>query len=100
MSEFVGVVLGVALGGGLMGVQSWRLRAALLVVALPVAGGIASAVNGELASGLWPLFVSFDTLLVGLGVALGLALARLPGAAVPAAPPARRLSERRLSKGP
>jgi hypothetical protein len=39
-------------------------------------GVVTSAVNGELGSGLWAVFVSFDTVLVGLGVMLGLALAR------------------------
>jgi hypothetical protein len=34
-------------------------------------------VNGELGTGLWALFVSFDALLAGLGAAVGLALGRL-----------------------
>lgn len=77
MSEFLGAVLGVAIGAGLSGVRSRRLRAALLVPAVLAAGVVTSAVNGELGTGLWAVFVSFDTLLAGLGVALGLALARL-----------------------
>jgi hypothetical protein len=77
MSEFLGVVLGVAIGAGLAGVRSRRLLAALLVPAVLAAGVVTSAVNGELGTGLWAVFVSFDTVLAGLGVSLGLALARL-----------------------
>ncbi len=80
MSEFLGVVLGVAIGVGLSGVRSRRLRAALLVPAVLAAGVVTSAVNGELGTGLWAVFVSFDILLAGLGVSLGLALARLRAA--------------------
>jgi hypothetical protein len=77
MSEFLGVVLGVAIGIGLSGVRPRRLRAALLVPAVLAAGVVTSAVNGELGTGLWTVFVSFDTLLAGLGVAFGLAPARM-----------------------
>jgi small basic protein len=77
MREFLGVVLGVAIGVGLPSVRSRHLRAALLVAAVLLAGVVTSAVNGELGTGLWAVFVSFDTLLAGLGVALGLALGRL-----------------------
>jgi hypothetical protein len=38
------------------------------------AGVLTSAVNGELGSGLWGVFVAVDTLLAALGVALGVAL--------------------------
>jgi hypothetical protein len=38
---------------------------------------VTSAVNGELGSHLWAVFVSFDSVLVGLGVMFGLALTRL-----------------------
>lgn len=85
MSEFLGVVLGVAIGGGLSRLRSWRTRVALVVPAVPLAGVGTSAVNGELGSGLWALFVSFDTLLAGLGIAVGFAAVRLrPGLASPA----------------
>jgi hypothetical protein len=77
MSEFLGVALGVAIGIGLSGVRRRRLRAALLVPAVLAAGIATSAVNGELGPGLWALFVSFDTVLAALGVAFGLAPARL-----------------------
>jgi hypothetical protein len=77
MSEFLGVILGTAVGLALSRVPSRRLRALLLVPAVLLAGAVTSAVNGELGSDLWAVFVSFDTVLVGLGVMLGLALTRL-----------------------
>lgn len=77
MSELLGVVLGVAIGIGVSGVRSRRLRALLAVPAVLLAGVVTSAVNGELGTGLWAVFVSFDTLLAALGVSLGIALGRL-----------------------
>jgi hypothetical protein len=58
-------------------VHSRRLRALLFVPAVLLAGAVTSAVNGELGSHLWAVFVSFDSVLVGLGVMFGLALTRL-----------------------
>ena len=78
MSELLGVVLGLAIGVGVSRVHSRRLRAVLVVPTVLVAAVMTSAVNGELSSGLWPVFVSFDTLLAGLGVMLGFAVPRLP----------------------
>ena len=77
MSEFLGVILGTAIGLAISRVSSRRLRALLLVPAVLVAGVVTSALNGELGTGLWAVFVSFDTVLAGLGVLLGLALTRL-----------------------
>ena len=77
MSEFLGVILGTAIGLAISRVRSRRLRALLLVPAVLLAGVVTSAVNGELGTGLWAVFVSFDTVLAGLGVMLGLALTRL-----------------------
>ena len=77
MSELLGLVLGTAIGLAVSQVPSRRLRASLLVPAVVLAGVVTSAVNGELGSGLWAVFVSFDTVLAGLGVMLGLALTRL-----------------------
>jgi hypothetical protein len=74
MSELLGVVLGVATGGGLSCFRSRRLRVVLLVPAVLLAGVVTSAVNGELGTALWAVFVSFDTLLAALGVAVGSAL--------------------------
>lgn len=78
MSEFLGVILGTAIGLAVSRVHSRRLRALLFVPAVLLAGVVTSAVNGELGSHLWAVFVSFDSVLVGLGVMLGSALARLP----------------------
>ena len=77
MSEFLGVILGTAIGLAISRVRSRRVRALLVLPAVLLAGVVTSAVNGELGTGLWAVFVSFDTVLAGLGVMLGLALARL-----------------------
>jgi hypothetical protein len=77
MSEFLGVILGTAIGLALSRVHSRRLRALLFVPAVLLAGAVTSAVNGELGSHLWAVLVSFDSVLVGLGVMFGLALTRL-----------------------
>jgi hypothetical protein len=75
MHELLGIVLGATLGGGVAMIGPPRLRAALLLPALLAAGVLTSAVNGELGSGFWGVFVAADTLLVALGFALGLGLA-------------------------
>lgn len=77
MSEFLGVILGTAIGLALSRVRPRRLRAALLAPAVLLVGVVTSAVNGELGTGLWALFVSFDIVLAGLGVMFGFALTRL-----------------------
>jgi hypothetical protein len=75
MHELLGIVLGAAIGGGIGIIGPPRLRAALLLPALLAAGVLTSAINGELGSGFWGVFVAADTLLVALGFLLGLALA-------------------------
>jgi len=77
MSELLGAILGTATGLSISRVRSRRLRALLLVPAVLLSGVVTSAVNGELGTGLWAVFVSFDTVLAGLGVLLGVALSRL-----------------------
>jgi hypothetical protein len=77
MSELLGAILGTAIGLSISRVRSRRLRALLLVPAVLLSGVVTSAVNGELGTGLWAVFVSFDTVLAGLGVLLGVALSRL-----------------------
>jgi hypothetical protein len=74
MHELLGIVLGAAIGGGVAAIGPPRLRAAAVLPALAAAGFLTSAINGELGSGLWGIFVAADTLLVALGFALGLAL--------------------------
>jgi hypothetical protein len=75
MHELLGIVLGVAIGSGVATLRPRWLRAAALLPAVLAAGVLTSAINGELGSGLWGVFVAVDTLLAGLGVALGAALA-------------------------
>ena len=75
MSEFLGVILGTAIGLAVSRVHRARLRALLFVPAVLLAGVVTSAVNGELGSGFWGVFVAADTLLVALGFVLGLAVA-------------------------
>jgi len=75
MNELLGIALGLAVGSGVATLRPGRLRAAALLPAVLAAGVLTSAVNGELGSGLWGIFVAADTLLAGLGVALGAALA-------------------------
>jgi hypothetical protein len=77
MSELLGAILGTAIGLSISRVRSRRLRALLLVPAVLLSGVVTSAVNGELGTGLWAVFVSFDTVLAALGVLLGVALSRL-----------------------
>lgn len=79
MNELLGIVLGAAIGSGVATLRPRRLRAIALFPAVLAAGVLTSAVNGELGSGFWGVFVAADTLLAALGVALGMALA--PGLA-------------------
>lgn len=74
MKEFLPFALGIAAGQVLSFVDRQRLRAVATVVVALVGGACASAVNGELAASLWPLFVSVDALLVYLGVATSVAI--------------------------
>jgi hypothetical protein len=74
MHELLGIVLGAVIGGGVAVIRPARLRAIVLLPALLAAGVLTSAINGELGSGFWGVFVAVDTLLVALGFVLGLAL--------------------------
>lgn len=80
MHEFLGIVLGVAIGSGLRLKGPRRKPAAALLCSALVAGLLTSAVNGELHAPFWPVFVTLDTLLAVLGCALGVLLASRPGA--------------------
>jgi hypothetical protein len=77
MKELLPVVFGIAGGCGLAALRPAGLRAWMFPLAIVVAGLSASAVNGELVDGLWPVFVSFDIVLAGLGVVAGLMTTRL-----------------------
>jgi hypothetical protein len=73
MREILPVLLGCSLGG-LGGIRlPQRLRAVLIPLSCVGAGAAASAINGELSSDLWAVFVSVDSLLVWMGAALGTA---------------------------
>jgi hypothetical protein len=74
MKEFLPFLLGVAAGYPLGSIDRRRLRAAVTLGVALVGGACASAVNGELAGSLWPLFVSVDAVLVYLGVATSAAI--------------------------
>ena len=75
MHELLGIVLGAALGCGVAVIRPAGLRAVVLVPALAAAALLTSAINGELASAFWGIFVAADMLLVALGFVLGLAIA-------------------------
>jgi hypothetical protein len=94
VKELLPVTLGVIVAGGAAAVRSLRRRALLLPVGAILAGACASAINGELASERWMLFVTFDSLLVWLSafVTCGLVQAlrrrrRRPGRAIRARAP-------------
>ena len=71
MKELLPFCAGLAVGGGLSLVRPLARWLALPVVCVPV-GAVMSWVNGEFGSRLWPLFVSFDALLVWAGATLAL----------------------------
>jgi hypothetical protein len=71
MKELIPLCAGLVVGGYLAGVRSARLRAILLPVLSVVVGGLASWLNGELESGWWAFFLSFDALVVWLGAVTG-----------------------------
>jgi hypothetical protein len=68
MGEILPFVLGCAFAGTIMALPR-RVRPVLVPIGCVIGGAIASAVNGELSSGLWAVFVSFDALLVWIGAA-------------------------------
>jgi hypothetical protein len=70
MKELLPLVLGVIVG---LTAALVRPKLQLLCLASLAMGALASAVNGELESGLAPLFVSFDALLVWAAAVLTLA---------------------------
>ena len=70
MAELLPVILGIAIGVALSTIRPLRQRV-FVPLAILVTGATASAVNGELTHELWPVFVSFDMVLAGLGVLVG-----------------------------
>ena len=70
MKEVVPVVFGIAVGLAISAIA--QLRHWLVIpLAIVAAGVAASALNGELTNDFWPVFVSFDLVLVALGVLVG-----------------------------
>jgi LPXTG-motif cell wall-anchored protein len=68
MGEILPVVLGCSLVSLMALPRKWRT--VLFPIGCVVLGAVASAVNGELSSSVWPIFVSADALLVWMGAAL------------------------------
>jgi hypothetical protein len=70
VKELLPFCAGLATGLGLMSVRSMRLRWFALPFACVPIGALMSWINGELGTGLWPVFVSFDAILVWAGAVL------------------------------
>jgi hypothetical protein len=73
MHEIIPVAAGVVVGLAVTLIANLRLRAVVFVVLCVAVGALVSFMMGEMETGLAPLFVSFDALLVWLG-GLGAAL--------------------------
>lgn len=78
MKELLPIALGVLVGAGVTraGVTG-RSRLLFFVAGCLCAGALASWVNGELASSVWALFVSFDAVQAWLGAAVYVAALRV-----------------------
>jgi hypothetical protein len=74
MRELLPIALGVLVGAGVTraGVAR-RTKLLMFVAGCLAAGALASWINGELASEVWALFVSFDALQAWLGAAVYMA---------------------------
>ena len=72
MKELLPFCAGLVLGGFVFAFPgSRRARAILLTSACVSVGALMSWVNGELYSGVWPVFVSLDAILVWAGATVG-----------------------------
>jgi hypothetical protein len=80
MKELLPIGLGVLVGAGVThaGVAG-RAKLLLFLAGCLAAGALASWINGELARGVWELFVSFDALQAWLGAAVYVAAERAFG---------------------
>ena len=78
MKELLPIGLGVLVGVGVThaGVTG-RAKLLFFVAGCLAAGALASWINGELASSVWALFVSFDALQAWLGAAAYVAALRV-----------------------
>lgn len=73
MKELLPFCTGLAIGWALSGLRPRARWLALPFVCVP-AGALMSWVNGELGTSLWPVFVSFDAILVWAGAVLAVAI--------------------------
>jgi hypothetical protein len=80
MKELLPIALGILVGVGAThtGVAG-RARLLFFVVGCLVAGALATWINGELASSVWALFVSFDALQAWLGAVVYVTALRVFG---------------------
>lgn len=67
MHELIPVAFGVIVGLASAAIPNVRLRVLAFVLLSVAAGALASFLAGELETGLAPLFISFDALLVWAG---------------------------------
>jgi hypothetical protein len=74
VKELLPLCAGVVVGWCLSFVRTPRTRWSLAPVACIPVGALVSWINGELGSDIWPLFVSFDALVVWGGAILVLVL--------------------------
>jgi hypothetical protein len=72
MGEFLPLVAGFLIGGVFSRLPP-KARAVGLPLASVIVGALASAVNGELGTGYWAIFVSVDSVLVWVGAAVSTA---------------------------
>ena len=79
MKELLPIALGLVLGGAVTHTVRGPRKLPWLVAGCLVLGALASWINGELESGLWSVFVSFDALQVWIGAVVYVAAARVAG---------------------
>ena len=71
MKELLPIALGGLVGAGVTHARvAARAKLVLFFAGCLAVGALASWINGELASSVWALFVSFDALQAWLGAAL------------------------------
>jgi hypothetical protein len=77
MKELLPLCAGLGVGWLSAFIPHSRLRLAALPLACLAVGVLVSWVKGELSGDLWPLFVSFDSLVVSVTAALTLVVLSL-----------------------
>jgi hypothetical protein len=79
MGELLPVALGLVVGFAVVRLRPQRAKGVWFVVGCLGTGALASGLNGELDSGAWELFVSFDAAQAWLGATCGVTVSRLAG---------------------